>query len=197
MCLLPWVAGSAAAGGCLARAALTPCPPPQGNKLSALPASVGRLGALVELFITDNVLAALPPELGRCSALVKLQASFNRLAALPPELGRLPRLEMLRVAVCDIAGVRPTVNFRVLYKPGNPCASCAHRRHMGFAARPCRCFQHQPMSGVEPCLPGNGEGGSAVGAGQVLLAREPCLAQGKVCCLAGRRKPRWDLPKRL
>lgn len=73
---------------------------------------MGRLGALVELFITDNLLAALPAELGACSALVKLQASFNRLAALPPELGRLPRLEMLRVAVCDIAEVRRTVNFR-------------------------------------------------------------------------------------
>ena len=86
--------------------ALTQSQLPQGNWLSALPASVGRLGALVELFITDNLLAALPPELGACSALVKLQASFNRLAALPPELGRLPRLEMLRVAVCDIAEVR-------------------------------------------------------------------------------------------
>jgi len=87
----------------------------QGNRLTALPASVGRLGALVELFITDNALAALPAQLGGCAALVKVQASFNRLRALPRELARLPRLEMLRVAVCDIAEAGPVAANELTY----------------------------------------------------------------------------------
>jgi len=87
----------------------------QGNRLTALPASVGRLDALVELFITDNALAALPAELGGCAALVKVQASFNRLRGLPRELARLPRLEMLRVAVCDIAEAGPVAANELTY----------------------------------------------------------------------------------
>jgi hypothetical protein len=85
----------------------------QGNRLTALPASVGRLGALVELFITDNALEELPAELGGCAALVKVQASFNRLRALPSALARLPRLEMLRAAVCDIAEAGPAASNRL------------------------------------------------------------------------------------
>lgn len=49
------------------------------NRLAALPASIGQLGGLVELFLTDNRLERLPPEMGQLRNLVKLQV---RCAAL-------------------------------------------------------------------------------------------------------------------
>ena len=62
------------------------------NRLTALPASLGRLSRLTQLQVNWNQLAALPEELGGCGELRELQLSTNRVAALPASFSRLTML---------------------------------------------------------------------------------------------------------
>ncbi|KAK4214592.1 leucine-rich repeat-containing protein 28 [Rhypophila decipiens] len=74
------------------------------NRITALPASIGRCSRLEKCMLAGNLLQGLPAEMAQCKNLALLRLSANRVEALPPWLVSLPRLAFLSFA-------------------GNPCAS--------------------------------------------------------------------------
>ncbi|NJR69766.1 MAG: serine/threonine-protein kinase [Synechococcales cyanobacterium CRU_2_2] len=68
------------------------------NRLTQLPASIGRLGQLQKLMLAGNRLRSLPPELVACHSLELMRLSANALDALPEWLLQLPRLAWLAVS---------------------------------------------------------------------------------------------------
>jgi len=65
-----------------------------GNRLTSLPAELGRVTSLVSLVVSDNELTALPRTLTSLSSLQSLSLHNNRLATLPPDIIRLPLVEL-------------------------------------------------------------------------------------------------------
>ena len=63
--------------------------------LTTLPAEIGQLTALTELYLPANQLTALPPQLGQLTALRRLDLDNNQLMSLPPQLGQLTALTWL------------------------------------------------------------------------------------------------------
>lgn len=63
-----------------------------GLKLESLPAEIGQLSNLIELYLSQNQLSSLPSEIGQLSNLFILDISDNRLTSLPSELFLLPEL---------------------------------------------------------------------------------------------------------
>ena len=57
------------------------------------------------LVLTDNRLTGLPAEIGRCTELQKLMLAGNQLQALPPEMAACTRLELLRIAANRFASL--------------------------------------------------------------------------------------------
>ena len=68
-----------------------------GNKLTALPAAIGRLKNLHHLDISNNQISELPPELGILVNLKTLLAFDNNLQSLPHELGALYQLDVIGI----------------------------------------------------------------------------------------------------
>ena len=62
--------------------------------LEYLPAEIGNLTSLTELFLDGNDLTALPPEIGNLTGLTRLALDGNELTALPPEIGNLTGLKL-------------------------------------------------------------------------------------------------------
>lgn len=60
-----------------------------------MPVQVSCLVKLEDLDLSRNRLGALPAGLGRCGALRLLNCMANQLPAVPPQLGRLSRLYRL------------------------------------------------------------------------------------------------------
>ena len=67
------------------------------NKITHIPASIGKLRQLRYLDASNNQLADLPPEIGMCVYLKHLLLFDNQLHTLPNELGSLYQLEMLGI----------------------------------------------------------------------------------------------------
>ncbi|KAK4229785.1 glucose-repressible alcohol dehydrogenase transcriptional effector [Podospora fimiseda] len=67
------------------------------NKLSHLPAEIGKLRQLRHLDVSHNELTELPPEIGMCTSLKSLLMFENRIHDLPYEIGCLHNLEMLGI----------------------------------------------------------------------------------------------------
>ena len=67
------------------------------NKLTKLPAAIGKLKLLQLLDASNNQLAELPPELGMLTNLRQLLVFDNQLTALPNELGSLHHLEVIGI----------------------------------------------------------------------------------------------------
>jgi CCR4-NOT transcription complex subunit 6 len=67
------------------------------NKISQLPAAIGKLRQLRFLDASNNLLTELPPELGMCVYLTQLLLFDNQIRTLPNELGSLYQLEMLGI----------------------------------------------------------------------------------------------------
>ncbi len=63
----------------------------------ALPAEIGQLTELKELFLYDNKLTSLPAEIGQLTSLEQLSLSNNQLMNLPSEIGRLTSLKVLNL----------------------------------------------------------------------------------------------------
>ena len=59
-----------------------------GNRLLALPPSLGQLQALQTLDVSHNLITALPDEIGALGALVTLELSHNQLRQLPETMGK-------------------------------------------------------------------------------------------------------------
>jgi CCR4-NOT transcription complex subunit 6 len=67
------------------------------NKLTHLPAAIGKLRQLRYLDLSNNQLTDLPPELSMCVYLKQLLLFDNEIRTLPYELGSLYQLEMLGI----------------------------------------------------------------------------------------------------
>jgi CCR4-NOT transcription complex subunit 6 len=67
------------------------------NKITQIPAAIGKLRQLRYLDASNNQLCDLPPELGMCVYLKHLLLFDNELRTLPNELGSLYQLEMLGI----------------------------------------------------------------------------------------------------
>ncbi|MBI9016248.1 MAG: leucine-rich repeat domain-containing protein [Phycisphaerae bacterium] len=67
--------------------------------LSKLPAEIGELAELQELYINFNMLSSLPPQIGKLTALKCLFVDGNYLTDLPREIGQLSNLESLSFAM--------------------------------------------------------------------------------------------------
>ena len=68
-----------------------------GNKLTSLPAAIGRLKNLNHLDVSNNQIGELPPELGMLVNLKTLLAFDNNLQSLPHELGALYQLDVIGI----------------------------------------------------------------------------------------------------
>ena len=69
-----------------------------GNKLTELPAEIGDLRELRQLWLSDNQLVGLPTSIQRLTKLVKLDLYGNKLTDLPAEISDLRELRMLSVS---------------------------------------------------------------------------------------------------
>jgi Leucine Rich Repeat (LRR) protein len=65
--------------------------------VKALPRQIGRLTALVSLYVNDNQLTALPSAMGRLTSLQILDVSRNRLKTLPLAMAQLTALTTLQI----------------------------------------------------------------------------------------------------
>ena len=94
-----------------------------GRKLTVLPPEIGRLTALTQLYLFDNLLTTLPPEIGRLTALRLLSLDGSQLTALPPEIGTLTALTGLSLDDNQLAALPPEIGtlttLQVLSLAGN------------------------------------------------------------------------------
>jgi CCR4-NOT transcription complex subunit 6 len=67
------------------------------NRLTFLPAEIGRLRHLRHLDVSNNLISELPPEIGMCTNLKSLYLFNNQIRDLPSELGSLYLLDMLGI----------------------------------------------------------------------------------------------------
>ena len=65
------------------------------NQLTSLPVEIGRLTSLESSGLGDNQLTSLPAEIGQLTSLKHLYLAGNQLTSLPPEIGQLTSLEKL------------------------------------------------------------------------------------------------------
>jgi Leucine-rich repeat (LRR) protein len=82
---------------------------PANGLVGALPAALGDLTGLTQLYLNTNQLTgSLPASLGGLSQLTRLDARDNQLTgALPPELGNLAALQELRLKGNQLSGTIP------------------------------------------------------------------------------------------
>lgn len=67
------------------------------NKITKLPAAIGKLKHLTHLDASGNALTELPPEIGMLTSLKTLLLFDNQLSTLPYEMGTLYQLDMLGI----------------------------------------------------------------------------------------------------
>ena len=82
----------------------------KGNQLASLPASIGELKQLEELYLNRNKLTELPKALGQCDSLRILEAAINRLETIPKELTQCQKLTVLNLRENTIHQL-PAVGF--------------------------------------------------------------------------------------
>ena len=63
----------------------------------AVPAEIGRLSALRQLYLVSNQLTTLPAEIGQLTELRRLCLGDNQLTSVPAEIGQLTSLRKLRL----------------------------------------------------------------------------------------------------
>ena len=64
------------------------------NQLTSLPAEIGQLTSLEELFLQRNQLTSLPAEIGQLTSLTRLNLYDNQLTSVPAEIGQLTSLRV-------------------------------------------------------------------------------------------------------
>ena len=77
--------------------------------LNQLPASIGNLDGLIQLYIDDNELTNLPDEIGNLNSLVYLVANFNSITALPETIGNLSNLNFLDLGYNQISYIPESI----------------------------------------------------------------------------------------
>lgn len=81
----------------------------EGNELEMLPASIGELENLKFLFLRNNQLKQLTPEIGNLSQLEELDLRHNQLTSLPGETGNLESLKFLNLQNNFISEIPPEI----------------------------------------------------------------------------------------
>ncbi|RCJ41185.1 hypothetical protein A6770_08860 [Nostoc minutum NIES-26] len=94
-----------------------------GEGLTILPAEIGQLSNLRELYLSNNQLTMLPAEIGQLSNLSRLDLSNNQLTTLPAEIGQLSSLSRLDLSNNQLttlpAEIGQLFNLSLLYLIGN------------------------------------------------------------------------------
>ena len=89
----------------------------------AVPAEIGQLTSLAELWLDGNQLTSVPAEIGQLAALKVLSLSGNQLTSLPAEIGQLISLRELRLYDNQLmrvpAEIRQLTSLRELSLGGN------------------------------------------------------------------------------
>ena len=67
------------------------------NKITTLPASIGKLNHLRELDLSDNNITSLPASIGKLNHLRELDLSDNSIITLPASIGKLNHLQTLHL----------------------------------------------------------------------------------------------------
>lgn len=100
------------------------------NQLVHIPAEVGNLLLLRELFLSNNRIPSLPRQIGNCIQLRKLDLHRNRLTELPSDLQYCERLEELDVSYNELTTVPAELGrlqmLRVLNVRHNKLTSIPH-----------------------------------------------------------------------
>ena len=68
-----------------------------GNQLTSLPAEIGQLTSLEQLWLSHNQLTSLPAEIGQLTSLKRLWLGRNQLTSVPAEIGQLTSLTGLNL----------------------------------------------------------------------------------------------------
>lgn len=93
------------------------------KNIKDLPASIGQLTELKELYLDLNQLTTLPPEIGQLKNLMTLSVEENRLKNLPLEIGKLVNLTRLSLTDNQITSLPPEIskltNLSELYLRNN------------------------------------------------------------------------------
>ena len=74
------------------------------NQLERLPANLGRMTALEEVYAAENFLTYLPPSIGWLRRLHTLNVDENDLEELPPEIGSCRHMKILSVHGNKLSG---------------------------------------------------------------------------------------------
>ena len=97
------------------------------NRLTSLPAEIGQLTSLRVLWLNGNRLTSVPAEIGQLTALRELYLNRNRLTSLPAEIGQLTALRELYLNRNRLTSVPAEIGqltaLRVLYLNGNRLTS--------------------------------------------------------------------------
>ena len=80
-----------------------------GNKISKLPSTVGELKNLEKLYLDDNQIQELPDSIGNLSNLQYLWLHENQISKLPSTIGELKNLEKLYLDDNQIQELPPTI----------------------------------------------------------------------------------------
>ena len=98
-----------------------------GNQLTSVPAEIGRLTSLTMLYLHNNQLTSVPAEIGQLAALKVLSLSGNQLTSLPAEIGQLTSLERLYLDGNQLTSVPVEIgqltSMRELFLGGNQLTS--------------------------------------------------------------------------
>ena len=93
----------------------------------AVPAEIGRLTSLRELWLNSNQLTSLPVEIGQLTSLERLYLKCNELTSLPAEIGQLTSLEVLYLKCNELtslpAEIGQLTSLEVLNLEGNELTS--------------------------------------------------------------------------
>ena len=94
------------------------------NQLTALPETIGQLAQLQRLEVDGNRLTALPEAVGQLVQLEHLFVSSNQVTALPEAIGQLAKLQSLHVSDNQLTalphGLRRLTGLRLLFLHDNP-----------------------------------------------------------------------------
>jgi Leucine-rich repeat (LRR) protein len=71
---------------------------------TGVPATIGNLTSLEQLYLSNNQITSVPAELGKCAALETLWLNDNQLTTIPAELGELISLVGLGTTFHNVVG---------------------------------------------------------------------------------------------
>ncbi|BBI17682.1 leucine-rich repeat domain-containing protein [Neochlamydia sp. S13] len=97
------------------------------NQLTTLPSAIGQLSQLQRLYLYNNHLNTLPEAIGQLSQLKELFLSNNRLSTLPETIGQLCQLQYLFLSTNKLRALPETIGqlsqLRLLYLDNNQLTS--------------------------------------------------------------------------